>query len=375
MIVFGINGYVGSIFLDGELREYLEYSFREDKPGQLFLTMLSYREYEDNSDQVRTGTTIISNANGKEFIRRYTRGEDGYTLEETTGDVSSNWEPYPEFGQYDSISRIDRWPTDSAVTGRMPLFADLKRCKDTGRMLVGTTPVPSATLDSIVMDHPSLPEDYIAYLREVGWGELGNSCYMVYSGPVGADEIYGEDLPADVSNLVFFGDDFAGYCAGFALDGDGTVVEIEPSTLELEPTGLSFGQFIRRRIAACEPVSLQQVESLPNALNEEQILKRIRAKYGMFFDGAAKETVDPRNVPRGLRPFIPYAQLWGISDDYDREQFVMTAPKIATEDLVAIVRSIDDELDEWLAGEEALSDSPSNEYVAFSAMRMAADFV
>jgi hypothetical protein len=40
-----------------------------------------------------------------------------------------------------------------------------------------------------------------------------------------------------------------------------------------------------------------------------------------------------------------------------------------------VVSDIDDQLDDWLAGDEAKSDSPSAEYIAFSAMRMAADFM
>jgi hypothetical protein len=84
--------------------------------------------------------------------------------------------------------------------------------------------------------------------------------------------------------------------------------------------------------------------------------------------------LDASNVPESLHPYIPYAQFWGISDDLDRELFVSTAPSHVRMDLVAIAKSIDDELDKWLAGPEAYSPNPTREYVAFSCFRMAADY-
>lgn len=85
--------------------------------------------------------------------------------------------------------------------------------------------------------------------------------------------------------------------------------------------------------------------------------------------------LDPSRVPYDLVPYIPYAALWGIADDLERERIVTQAPEEARADLMRTVQEIDDRLDEWLAGDEATSPSPSAEYVAFSAMRMAADFM
>ena len=42
-----------------------------------------------------------------------------------------------------------------------------------------------------VIDHEfrSPPAEYLAVLRELGWGEIGRSTFMLYEGPVRADEI------------------------------------------------------------------------------------------------------------------------------------------------------------------------------------------
>ena len=85
--------------------------------------------------------------------------------------------------------------------------------------------------------------------------------------------------------------------------------------------------------------------------------------------------LDPAHVPWSLRSLIPYAQVWGVADDTLRMLMVRQAGQNARSDLKRAVGSADDLLDEWLAGPEADEMSPSDEYVALSAMRMAADAV
>jgi hypothetical protein len=69
-------------------------------------------------------------------------------------------------------------------------------------------------------------------------------------------------------------------------------------------------------------------------------------------------------------PLIPYAALWGIPDDVDRERLRAQAPKIALDDLRAMIKIYDPELDKWLAGPEAAGPDFSREYIAFTLLRM-----
>lgn len=85
--------------------------------------------------------------------------------------------------------------------------------------------------------------------------------------------------------------------------------------------------------------------------------------------------LEPSRVPLPLRHLIPYAQIWGVADDTLRSLVLRQASQDARADLKRVVASADDLLDEWLAGPDADGQSPSDEYVAFSAMRMAADAV
>lgn len=110
-------------------------------------------------------------------------------------------------------------------------------------------------------------------------------------------------------------------------------------------------------------------------IDPDATLNAMRNAYGEFIERVGLLSLDPRNVPSNLIPYIPYAALWGIADDIDRETRVDEAPDDAKTDLVRIVQSINGQLDEWLAGSEAYSSAPSKEYIAFSAMRMAADIM
>ena len=63
------------------------------------------------------------------------------------------------------------------------------------------------------------------------------------------------------------------------------------------------------------------------------------------------------------------------ADDWEREQLVRKAPPPVCESLQRLINEHDDALDQWLAGAEATSESPTDAYIAFSAMRMCADFM
>ncbi len=99
----------------------------------------------------------------------------------------------------------------------------------------------------------------------------------------------------------------------------------------------------------------------------------MREMYGEFYRKSSIVKLDAASVPLSLQSLIPYASFWGISDDYARDQLVMSAPQHALLNLVSVVRQFDDDLDTWLAGPEAEQNSFTDEYIAFSAMRMAGD--
>lgn len=85
--------------------------------------------------------------------------------------------------------------------------------------------------------------------------------------------------------------------------------------------------------------------------------------------------LNSENIPESLQALIPLAERWGISDDSERLELIERANLVDRAELKMIVGKYDDELDNWLVGAEAFGLEFSNEYVALSAMRMAADYL
>lgn len=103
-------------------------------------------------------------------------------------------------------------------------------------------------------------------------------------------------------------------------------------------------------------------------------IAQMQQHYGDFYALSPKANFDPADVPDELVPLIPYAAFWGLSDDLDRENLVNDASPEILENLKHIIRAHDDAFDTWLAGPLASKPPFSAAYIAFSAMRMAADF-
>ena len=103
-------------------------------------------------------------------------------------------------------------------------------------------------------------------------------------------------------------------------------------------------------------------------------IAQMQPHYGDFYSLSPKADFDPADVPDELVPLIPYAAFWGLSDDLDRENLVDAATPEIVANLKVIVRAHSKALNAWLAG--PLADKPpfSAAYIAFSAMRMAADY-
>lgn len=79
------------------------------------------------------------------------------------------------------------------------------------------------------------------------------------------------------------------------------------------------------------------------------------------------------NIPESLHSLVRLAERFGVADDFARELVRKGASQDELWQLDRQVTLHSDELDAWLAGPESNGPSYSDEYIAFSAMRMAAD--
>jgi hypothetical protein len=102
------KGFAGVCFLDEKLRNYLEYKFKEVEPGRLFLATAIHRNYLDQSDTISWGSSFMFKPDGKVHMRKEYFNPHKLETADTTADVSGNYTPFPEFGEYDDLIRKDR---------------------------------------------------------------------------------------------------------------------------------------------------------------------------------------------------------------------------------------------------------------------------
>lgn len=99
----------------------------------------------------------------------------------------------------------------------------------------------------------------------------------------------------------------------------------------------------------------------------------MRKKYGLTAENRLTIRLDPTQVPDPLRHLIPMAERYGISDDLIRADLVAKTSQSDMSELRLIVQQHDALIDDWLAGPAADAPPFSEEYIAFTCMRMAAD--
>lgn len=87
--------------------------------------------------------------------------------------------------------------------------------------------------------------------------------------------------------------------------------------------------------------------------------------------------LNPNNIPSHLRTqLLSLAELvkqFGKADDGERLRAIRAASPGELARLRMAIHKNNDALDEWLAGPEANGPDYSEEYIAYSAMRMASD--
>lgn len=110
------------------------------------------------------------------------------------------------------------------------------------------TTLTTAEITELCDEFPGIPEDYLDYLTEVGWGSFRECQYMVYGGLIDPDEIFDAETVATFNQrVVCFGDNFSGDPGGFLPDENWNVVEIWYGSLIYE-TNKTFGAFIREQM-------------------------------------------------------------------------------------------------------------------------------
>lgn len=102
------RNFVGVGFLDIHARETLYYAFREVRPGILFLSMATYRDYIGETDKVATGTSYMFQEDDVVMVQKQTINPPNSETFKIAADINANYSVWPEFGRYDDLIRVER---------------------------------------------------------------------------------------------------------------------------------------------------------------------------------------------------------------------------------------------------------------------------
>ncbi len=129
----------------------------------------------------------------------------------------------------------------------MNAFEGLVSGKGSGTPVDELTPISGEAAKRIESQFPGVPRDYLSFLLEVGYGVLGDGGYMIYSGLLEPDEVYGDSC--EVRGVLLFGDDYQGYNAGFEVKS-GSVIEVDPTDMSIDEVAPDFTTFILNKVEA-----------------------------------------------------------------------------------------------------------------------------
>jgi hypothetical protein len=105
--------------------------------------------------------------------------------------------------------------------------------------------------NAIRKKHPGVPEHYLAFLREVGWGSLGGSL-MLYSGLIEPGEVFDAETACRLNGFLFFGDNFSGDMFGFDIHHNWRIVRADHHGILLTHEGQTVAEFVTEWIADWE---------------------------------------------------------------------------------------------------------------------------
>jgi hypothetical protein len=102
-------------------------------------------------------------------------------------------------------------------------------------------------INSIIKEHPGVPDDYIEFLEEIGYGDIGENYFMLYGGLVEASVIYDETKAEKLKDIVFLGDYYDGHNIGFSKKVGWEMVEVDDN-LNITFLNRPFESFIKNKM-------------------------------------------------------------------------------------------------------------------------------
>lgn len=92
-----------------------------------------------------------------------------------------------------------------------------------------------------------IPQDYLDFLKEVGYGSVGDGYFMLYGGLIEAEELYDIEGNPVLRKVLLLGDNFSGDAVGFLTTDHWSIVEVWHEDLSIVPRDeKTFTEFVRK---------------------------------------------------------------------------------------------------------------------------------
>jgi len=103
-------------------------------------------------------------------------------------------------------------------------------------------------IKNIKNNYKSIPDEYLDYLKYIGWGSFRECQFMVFEGLLKFSDLDIETENDEYNALIFFGDNFSGDLSGFNLKNNEKVIEWWHDSDEIYETGKTFKEYIRKKM-------------------------------------------------------------------------------------------------------------------------------
>lgn len=104
-------------------------------------------------------------------------------------------------------------------------------------------------IEKIRKQYQDIPQDYLEYLREIGYGTLRECQFMVYEGLETIEDILGYEVEGlENKKFLIFGDNYSGDFSGFLIEEEWKVAEFWHDCEELHICGQTFQEYIKEQM-------------------------------------------------------------------------------------------------------------------------------
>ncbi|TBR37387.1 SMI1/KNR4 family protein [Marinomonas agarivorans] len=98
------------------------------------------------------------------------------------------------------------------------------------------------------VERSKLPVDYLEFVENIGTGEVGDGWFILYSGVVLGEEIFGEEN-FELDGLLFFGDNMQGISVAIDTINNNSIVEVDSSDMSILKVADDFISYMKTLIS------------------------------------------------------------------------------------------------------------------------------